>query len=215
MRRRWTLNWAAALILSLAIATIALPSRQAAASPSAKQDSVSAMAASSFSLATASAPTTSLPDAPVEAPLKELTDSGVTKPIDEVFSRIAGGDQVSWLGMVKGIFAGKGLDFRALFGAFGRGIASDLLINSKVLGRIILIGVVNRVFWTCSPIPYAPGGLQQDRRLGVPPALVNPGHNVLQGSAGHFPGRPGYREDRVLCVHPVHLRACPLSPARR
>lgn len=142
MRRRWTLNWAAALILSLALATIALPSRQAAASPSAKQDSVSAMAASSFSLATASAPTTSLPDAPVEAPLKELTDSGVTKPIDEVFSRIAGGDQVSWLEMVKGIFAGKGLDFRALFGAFGRGIASDLLINSKVLGRIILIGVV-------------------------------------------------------------------------
>lgn len=93
----------------------------------------------------------------VEAPLQELTNSGVTRPIDEVFGRIAGDGAVSWRDMVRGIFTGKGLDFRALFGALGRSIASDLLANSKVLGRIILIGVVIACLEVLSET-IAPGG---------------------------------------------------------
>lgn len=76
------------------------------------------------------------------APLQGLEDSGLTKPIDDVFQGISRDGDISWQQIVKDIFTGKGLNFGRLLGSLGRSAASDLLINSKVLGRIILIGVV-------------------------------------------------------------------------
>lgn len=92
-----------------------------------------------------------------EAPLKRLEDSGVIQPIDDIFSRISGGSEVSWRDILTGIFTGKGLDFRALAGAFGRSVAADLLVNSKVLGRIMLIGVVMACLEVLTET-IAPGG---------------------------------------------------------
>ena len=78
----------------------------------------------------------------VEAPLQGLEDSGLTDAIDNVFQHISRDGEVSWQQIVKDIFTGKGLNFGQLVKSLGRSAVSDLLINSKVLGRIILIGVV-------------------------------------------------------------------------
>ena len=77
-----------------------------------------------------------------ESTLRGLEDSGATVPIDQVFDGISGAGQVSWRDLVRDILSGKGLDFGKLLSAFARTTVSDLLINSKVLGRIVLIGVV-------------------------------------------------------------------------
>ncbi len=78
----------------------------------------------------------------IDAPLQGLEDAGLTKAIDEVYKDIVQSGEVSWRQILKDIFSGKGLDFGGLARSVTRSAASDLLINSKVLGRIILIGVV-------------------------------------------------------------------------
>lgn len=87
------------------------------------------------------------PEEPAEPPsadssLQKLEESGATEPIDRLFREISRTGEVSWRDILKDILTGKGLDFGRLVGAFSRSVAADLLVNSKVLGRIMLIGVV-------------------------------------------------------------------------
>ncbi len=79
---------------------------------------------------------------PAEAPLEKLEDSGATQPIDSIFDQISGNGGVSWRDVLKDILSGKGLNFGRLMAAFGKSIAADLLVSSKILGKIMLIGVV-------------------------------------------------------------------------
>lgn len=73
--------------------------------------------------------------------LRNLEDSGVTSPIDRVFRDIIGDGGLNWREMVSGILTGKGLDFSELGRAFSKTVAGGLLANSKILGKIVLIGV--------------------------------------------------------------------------
>lgn len=91
------------------------------------------------------------------SPLQELEEAGATEPIDRLFDQISRTGEVSWRDIVKDILTGKGLDFGRLFHAFSRTLAADLLVNSKVLGRIMLIGVVVACLEVLSQT-IAPGG---------------------------------------------------------
>lgn len=73
--------------------------------------------------------------------LRNLEESGLTNPIDRVFRDIVGEGELSWRKIVTDVLAGKGLPFEELGRAFSRTVAGGLLANSKILGKIVLIGV--------------------------------------------------------------------------
>lgn len=126
MRGRWATAWALLIFVTIAATAAGVPfgaEACAAPSPAGRPDS-------------AAGPTA------VDAPLQGLEDSGLTQAIDGVFQGISKDGEISWQQIVKDIFTGKGLNFGQLVKSVGRSAASDLLVNSKVLGRIILIGVV-------------------------------------------------------------------------
>lgn len=78
----------------------------------------------------------------INSSLKGLDQSGATQSIDQVFQQISRDGAVSWRDVLADILSGKGLDLSRIGTAALRSVAADLLVNSKVLGRIILIGVV-------------------------------------------------------------------------
>ncbi|HHY45327.1 MAG TPA: hypothetical protein GX512_06425 [Firmicutes bacterium] len=73
--------------------------------------------------------------------LRNLEDSGVTNPIDRVFRDMVGDGELSWRGIVSDILSGKGLPLSDLGRVFAKTVAGGLLANSKILGKIVLIGV--------------------------------------------------------------------------
>jgi stage III sporulation protein AE len=76
-----------------------------------------------------------------ESSLRNLDDSGVTNPIDRIFRDITSDGDLSWRQMVGDILTGKGIDFGRIGRLFTRNVAGGLLANSRVLGKIVLIGV--------------------------------------------------------------------------
>jgi stage III sporulation protein AE len=73
--------------------------------------------------------------------LRNLEDSGVTNPIDRVFREIVGDGELSWRNIVTDILTGKGLPLSDLGRMLTKTVAGGLLANSKILGKIVLIGV--------------------------------------------------------------------------
>lgn len=78
---------------------------------------------------------------PWNASLRNLDESGLTEPIDRVFREMVGDGGLTWHEMVRDVLSGKGLDFGSLRGMVARTVAGGLLANTKVLGKITLIGV--------------------------------------------------------------------------
>lgn len=82
------------------------------------------------------------PSDALDSSLKSIEESGATAPIDRVFQDISRGGEISWKDILEDILTGKGLDLGRLGKAFAGSVAADLLVSSKVLGKIMLIGVV-------------------------------------------------------------------------
>lgn len=129
---------AVAAFLALALAPAAFQPRPAAAAP----------AASSGPQAVGEA---------WESSLRNLDESGVTNSIDRVFREITKSGDMTWRQTVSDILTGKGIDFGLIARSLTRTIAAGLLANSRVLGRIMIIGVAMACLETLTAT-ISPGG---------------------------------------------------------
>ncbi|HHY76150.1 MAG TPA: hypothetical protein GX500_05130 [Firmicutes bacterium] len=97
---------------------------------------------------------------PWEPSLRNLEESGMTGPIDRAFREIVGDGEMGWRQIVSDILSGKGLPLDDLGKMFARSAAGALLSNSKVLGRIVLIGVAMACLEVLAQT-VAPGGVNR------------------------------------------------------
>lgn len=73
--------------------------------------------------------------------LENLESSGVSRPMDEIYREIFKGDEAGWRKIVDDILSGRGLDLGYLFRDASRSIFDSFISHSKILGKILLIGV--------------------------------------------------------------------------
>jgi len=73
--------------------------------------------------------------------LDNLEDSGMTKSLDQVYREVFG-DSTSWREVVRDILSGNGIDLRKLSKALSETMFGQVLSHTKLLGRIVLTGVV-------------------------------------------------------------------------
>lgn len=85
--------------------------------------------------------TSNVSDSILDDTLQGLTDSGATVPMDEIYREIFG-QRVSWRDVVDQVLSGRGLDLKMLWNAVSGSIAGEIGAQVKVLGKIMLLGLV-------------------------------------------------------------------------
>lgn len=77
-----------------------------------------------------------------DSSMEMLEGSGLTGPIDAIFSEISYPGNASWRELLSGILTGKGLNFKEFLAAVSQNALRNLFSQTRVLGKVILIGVV-------------------------------------------------------------------------
>jgi len=73
--------------------------------------------------------------------LEDLDNSGMAEPMDQVFSDIFQQEEISWREVVRDVLSGRGINLGKLSRALSQSFMRDLLSHSRILAKIMLVGV--------------------------------------------------------------------------